>query len=141
MTPPTSPSQHRSGLDHIYTALTNDKSATLPLIVDASLQSQSKVLEILQLAARAGLVRENDPRFWSLTSKMRRTKFRDGVIRQWYIENSPFGVNALNAYFEGFVSKSQLYYTLQRLRQDETIEITVTRDGSRTPIYTAKEPV
>ena len=139
MTPPTSPSQFRSGLDHIYTALTAE-SATLPGIVDASLQAQSKVLEILQLAARAGLVRENDPGFWSLTGKMRRTKFRDGVTRQWYLEHSPFGVSQLNAYFEGFVSKSQLYYSLQRLRKDETIEITVTRDGSRTPIYNAKEP-
>ena len=135
---PPAPSQFRSGLDHIYTALTAE-SATLNGIVDASLQAKFKVIEILQLAAQAGLVRENDPGYWSLTDKVRRTAFRDRLVRQWYLENSPFGINKLNAYFAGFISKSQLYYTLQRLRQDETIEITVDRDGSRTPIYTTKE--
>ena len=129
------PSQHREGLDHIYGIL-NDKMTPTRAIVDASRLSKIPVGKALKLAKTAGVARGDGNGSWS-REKMTRTAFRDAIVRQWFVENVPCTNTAAVAAFAGLMSRSQLYYSVARLRKDESL--TATRDGTRTPVYTVVE--
>ena len=127
------PSQHREGLDHIYKVLSQKPNKTRK-IVDASQMPAGRVGDILALGARAGVTAGDGNGHWT-RADVKRTAFRDAIVRQWFLENTPFKASAPGQFFKGFLSNSQLYYTTQRLRKDTSLVITIERDGTRTPVW------
>ena len=131
------PSQHRQALDYIYAEL-GEKPRTIRQVIDASQMPEAATGQMLQLGIRAGMTVAHDGGYYTFTrSNVKRTAFRDGIVRQWFKENSPCtNVDAIKA-FRGFMSKSQLYYSVARLSS----ELTSSSDGSRVPVYSFNETV
>ena len=126
------PSQHRQALDYMYKEL-GETPRTLRQIVDASQMAETAAGQMLHLGIRAGVVTTHADDHYTFTrANVKRTAFRDAIVRQWFVENVPCtNVQAIKT-FAGFMSKSQLYYSVARLGD----ELTIDRDGSRVPVYT-----
>lgn len=131
------PSQHRQGLDYMYKAL-GAKPLPLRKLVDASLMSEAATKEMLDLARRAGVLTldvTGETTLFGRSARIKRTAFRDAIVGCWFEENVPCtNIQAVKA-FAGFMSKSQLYYSVARLGDMLKID----RDGTRVPVYSLNE--
>lgn len=129
------PSQHRQALDFIYKEL-GEEPRTLRKVIEASQMTERATSTMLHLGIRAGVVVVHETDHCEFTrTNVKRTEFRDAIVRQWFTENVPCTNIQAVAEFTGFMSKSQLYYSVARLGDMLTID----RDGTRVPVYTLNE--